>query len=100
LLAGQRKKFDKKKPTEERFQDYQETAFDELLAHHRFNLEIPYNKVTTVEITRGFFQTRLTFHFNSSSSRGQTLHFTLAKDQVPDARKLLNLALPLKIKKE
>jgi hypothetical protein len=56
--------------------------------------------VTTVEVTRGLFQRHLKFQINSPSITGGTLHFTLAKDQVPEAQNLLNLALPLKTKKK
>ena len=56
--------------------------------------------VTAVEVTRGWFQTRLKFRIDSSSTTGHTIHFTLAKDQIPEAQNLLKLALPLKIKEK
>jgi len=99
-LARQLERFDRKKSAEERLRAYKEKTFDELLAGHRFNFEIPYSMVTTVEVTRGWFHTHLKFHINSPSIIGRTMHFTLTKDQVPDAQNLLNLALPLKIKEK
>ncbi len=59
LLSGKRERFDRKTSDEERLHAYEEKTFDELLAGHRFNFEIPYSMVTTVEVTRGLFQTRL-----------------------------------------
>ncbi len=100
LLAGKRERFSRKTSDEERLSAYEEKTIDELLAGHRFNFEIPYRMVTTVEVTRGLFQTRLKFQINSPLTTGHTIHFTLAKDQVPDARNLLNRALPLKIKEK
>jgi len=84
---------------EERLLTYKEKTFDELIASHRFNFEIPYNKIISVEVARGLFQARLKFYISGPSFEGRTIHFTLAKNQVSDARNLLDLVLPLKIKK-
>ncbi len=100
LLSRQRERFDRKKSAEERLYPYKEKTFDELLAGHRFNFEIPYSMVTTAEVTHGLFQPRLKFHLDNPLTSGRIIHFTLAKDQVPDAENLLNLALPLKIKEK
>ena len=100
LVTKQRERFDRKKSTEERLRAYEEKSFDELLAGHRFNFEIPYQVINSVGVTRGWFQTRLKFHLNSPTITGPTLHFTLTKDQVPDAQKLIKLALPLKNKEK
>jgi hypothetical protein len=99
-LARQLERFDKKKSEEEPAPAYKDKTFDELLADHRFNFEIPYRIVTTVEITHGLLQRRLKFHLKGSSIVERTIHFTLAKKQVPEAQNLLHLALPLKIKEE
>jgi hypothetical protein len=98
LLTRHKERFDRKKSVEERLSAYEEKGFDELLAGHRFNFEIPYPMVNSVEVTSGWFQTRLKFHLNSPSVTGTTLHFTLTKDQVPAAQKLIKLALPLQVK--
>jgi hypothetical protein len=105
LLGGQlgrrqKERFDRRQSVEEQILTYESKTFDELLAGHRFNFEIPYQMVATVEITRSFFQTRLNFQLNSSSIPGGTIHFTFSKDQVPAAQTLLNLAIPSKIKKK
>jgi hypothetical protein len=98
ILTRQRERFDRKKSAAERLHTDQEKTFDELLAGHRFNFEILYSMVTTIEVTRGLFQTRLKIQLNSPSTTGRTVRFTLAKDQGPKALNLINLALPLKTK--
>jgi hypothetical protein len=100
LLVKKRERFDGKTSDEARFRAYKEKTFDELLADHRFNFEIPYSMVATVEVTQGLFQKRLKFHINNPAIPGRTIHFTLAKDQIPEAQNLLKLALPLKIKEK
>jgi hypothetical protein len=100
LLSGKRERFDRKTSDEERLHVYEGKSFDELLAGHRFNFEIPYSMVATVEVTQGLFQKRLKFQINSPAITGRTIHFTLAKDQIPEAQNLLKLALPLKIKEK
>jgi hypothetical protein len=100
LVTKQRERFDKKESAEERLRAYEEKAFDELSAGQRFNFEIPYDLITSAEVARGLFQTRLKFQINNQSLTGPTLQFTLAKGQVPEAQKLLKLALPLKLKKK
>ena len=97
LLNRQREKFDRKKSAEERLHAYEEKGFDELLAGHRFNIEIPYREVNSVEIIRGWFQTRLKFKIDSPSLPGSVLYFTLTRDQVLEAQKLIKRPLPLKI---
>jgi hypothetical protein len=97
-LARKRERFDRKKFAEERLCTYKEKTFDELLTSHRFNFEIPYNKVTSFEVTRGLFQARLKIHISGPSFKERTIQFTLAKNQISDARNLLDLVLPLKIK--
>jgi hypothetical protein len=99
-LARQLERLDRRNSTPERLHTDQEKTFNELLASHRFNFDILYNMVTTVEVTRGLFQTRLKFQLNSPSTTRKTIHFTLTKDQVPKAHNLINLALPLKTKEK
>jgi hypothetical protein len=100
LLTRQRERFIKNRSDEGGLQDYQGKTFDELLTGHRFNFEIPYPMVTTVELSCGWFQRRLNFHLDHPSLKRRIIHFTLAKDQVSKAQELLKLALPLKIKEK
>ena len=99
-LLRSRDRFEKKKSNEQRLGDYGGKSFEELLAGHRFNFEIPYDAVRSVEITSGLFQTRLKFHLNNASTPGTTLHFTLSKNQVPETQQLLNRALPAKFREK
>lgn len=100
FLGGQLGKLgerpERKRFAEERLRDYKEKTFDELLASHRFNFEIPYNKVTSFEVTRGLFHGRLKFQLSDPSFAGRTIRFTIAKNQVSDARNLLDKVLSLK----
>jgi hypothetical protein len=98
-LTKQRERLNRMRFAEERLRTYKGKTFDELLAIHRFNFEIPYTKITSVEVTRGLFHSRLKFHITGPSISGRTIHFTLGKNQIQDARNLLNLVLPLKIKR-
>lgn len=97
-LSGRNNRFQRVKIAEERRRDYQEKAFNEIVGSHRFNFEIPYKTVTSVEITRGFFKSRLIFSISRPSTPEHTVHFTLSKGQLPNARNLLDLAVPSKIK--
>lgn len=85
---------------EERRHEYKKKTFDELVAGHRFNFEILYSTVTSVEITRGLFRSRLKFHVTRPSIPEHTIHFTLTRNQVQDARHLLDQAIPSKIKRK
>ncbi len=103
LLIGGRLAKGRKRPerigiTEERRRGYEGKTFDELIASHRFNFEICYNFVTSVEITRRFLKSHLKFRISRPSIPDFTIHFTLTKDQFLNARQLVDLALPSKIK--
>lgn len=97
-LAKQIERPERRRVAEERRRVYKEKAFEELVATHRSNFEIHYSRVTSVEITRGLFQSQLKFHVFGPSIKGHTIRFILAKYQIPNTRHLLDLALPSKIK--
>jgi len=103
FLGGQLAKLseppNRRSVAEDRLRTYKEKTYDDLLASHRFNFEIPYSKIISVEVARELFQARLKFHISGPSFKERTIRFTLAKNQVLDARNLLDLVLPLKIKK-
>ena len=71
---------------------------DELVTTHSGNIEIWYSKISSVEITRRFFQTQLRFHVFEPSTPGQIIHFNLSKNQIPEAQRLLEKVLLSKIK--
>lgn len=100
MLSRRGERFNRKTSDEGRFSAYEEKTFEELLAGHRFNFEIPYRLIEKVEVTQGWFERRLKFHLNKSATPGSTIPFTLAKNQIPEAQNLLNRALPLKIREK
>jgi len=89
-LTAKAEKFIRKPSPEERQAAYQEKTLEELLAGHRFNFEIPYRMVGKAEVHQGLWQRRLKFFSDDPSLAGRTLHFNLSKDQVPEARKLID----------
>jgi hypothetical protein len=91
-------RIERRRVAEERRRLYKEKALDELITSHRSNFEIPYRAVTSVELTRGLFHSRLKFHISWPSNVRRTIHFTFAKDQFINARHLLDLVLPSKVK--
>lgn len=97
-LARGKGRFQRMKIAEERRREYKENPFDELVAGHRFSFEIFYSTVTSVELTGGLFKSRLKFHISRPSTPERSIRFTFAKKQLPNARHLLELALPSKIK--
>jgi hypothetical protein len=99
-IAKLNERLDRRSIAEERLCTYKEKTYDELLASHRFSFEIPYHKITSVEVIRELFQARLKFHISDSSFAERTIHFNFAKKRLPEVRNLLDLALPLKIKKD
>jgi hypothetical protein len=76
----------------------QEKPIDELVALHPSNFEIRCSEVTSVEITRGLFQSQLRFEVPKLSPTRQIISFTLSEEQIPDAQRLLELVLASKIK--
>jgi hypothetical protein len=99
-LAKQIDRPERKRVAEERRRLYEEKTLDELAVSHRFNFEIHYNMVKSVEVTRGLFRSQLKFHLSGPSVAGRSIHFTLTKEQVPNARQLIDLVLPLEIKEK
>jgi len=97
-LAGGNDRPRKMKIAEDRRREYKEKTFDELVGSHRFNFEIPYRTVTSVELSRGLFKSRLKFRISRPSIPKHKIQFTLAKNQLPKARELLEQVLPSKLK--
>jgi hypothetical protein len=86
------------KITQARRRNLQEKPIDELVTLHPSNFEIRYSEVTSVEITRGLLQTQLRFGASNLPTTRQIIRFTLSKEQIPDAQRLMELALASKIK--
>jgi hypothetical protein len=73
---------------------------DELITLHRSNFEIPYSEITSVEISRGLFQSYLKFDTSNPSPLRQKIRFLLSKKQIPDARSVLERVIASKVKKK
>lgn len=86
--------------TQVRRRRLQEIPVDELVAQHPLNFEVHYTDITSCEITRGLFQSQLRFDASNLPSTRQTIRFTISKEQIPDAQRLLELALASKIKRK
>ena len=97
-LSKQRELPERRKIAEERRRACREKPLDELVASHRLNFEIRYSAVTSVEVSRGFFRSQLKFHISGPSNAERIFHFTLPGVQVPNARRLIEQVLPLKVK--
>ena len=88
------------KITQARRRSLQEKPIDELVALHPSNFEIRYREVTSCEITPGLFQSQLRFDASNLPTTRQIIRFTLSKEQMPDAQRLMELALASKIKRK
>lgn len=69
----------------ERIRLYEQTALGELAGLHRLNFEIPYDRIASAEIKRGFFRSSLIFHLSGS---GRAIRFRLRKGQAGEAKRL------------
>jgi hypothetical protein len=86
--------------TQARRRSLQEKSIDELVALHPLNFEIRYREVTSVEVTRGLFQSQLRFDASNLPTARQIIRFTISKEQIPDAQRLLELVLAPKMKRQ
>ena len=96
-LAKGRKRPERKDTVGNRLRSYEENTFDEIMAS-RFNFEINYDNVSSVEITNRFFKSHLKFRLTRPSGPDITIHFSLQKNQFSNTRHLMSLVLPSKIK--
>ena len=98
MLTKRMEQSERAKITQVRRRRLQEIPIDELVAQHSLNFEIHYTDVTSCEITRGMFQSQLRFDASNLPTTRQTIRFTISKEQISDAQRLLELALASKIK--
>ena len=97
-LAKGRKRPEREDTVENRLRSYEEKTFDEMMASHRFNFEIIYDHVSSVELTNRFFKSHLKFRLTRPSGPDIIIHFSLQKNQFSNTRHLMSLVLPSKIK--
>ena len=100
LLTKGMDQSERAKITQERRHNLKEKPIDELVTLHSSNFEIRYGEVTFVEITRGLFQSQLRFCAADLPTTRQIISFTISKEQIPEAQRLLELALASKIKRK
>ena len=98
LLTRRTEQSEQAETIQARRHSLQEKPIDELVALHPSNFEIRYSEVTSVEITRGLFQSQLKFEVPKLSPARQIISFTLSEQQIPDAQRLLEMVLSSKIK--
>ena len=98
MLTKRMEQSERAKTIQARRHSLQEKPINELVALHPSNFEIRYREVTSVEITRGLLQSQLRFEVPKLPPTRQIISFTLSKEQIPDAQRLLELVLAPKIK--
>jgi hypothetical protein len=84
-----REQIKRQRTAREKRRNLQSMTPDELVSANRRNFAIPYSEITSVEVTRRFFQRQLRFHLSGSSDRERIARFNLSKKQVPEAERLL-----------
>jgi len=99
MLSKRTEQSELAKITQARRHSLQEKPINELAALHPLNFEIRYGEITSVEITRGLFQSQLRFDTSKPSTR-QIIRFTLSKEHIPDAQRLLELVIASKVKRK
>lgn len=72
---------------------------DELLAQNLLNFPIFYDAITSVEIKRDLFQWQLRFRVSDPANL-KPLTFTMSRNQVSEAQRILNSVLPARLKRK
>ena len=78
----------------------QEKSVNEFVYLHPSNFEIRYSEVMSVEITRGLFQPQLKLDTSKLLTAKQIIRFTIPREQIPEAQRLLKLVLASKVKEK
>jgi hypothetical protein len=81
----------------ERRKASQDETPDELLVQNPLNFAIPYSEITSLEIKHELFQWQLRLHVSNPANVRQ-LNFTINKNQIPEARRILESVLHSKLK--
>ena len=88
------------KLAEERRRFYEENGIDELANYHRFNFQIPYNEITSIELIRGLLKARVKFHISGPTRGERKIQFTFPKRRVPEVLDLLEKTIPSRLIKK
>ncbi|MFP3975906.1 MAG: hypothetical protein ACLFVK_06770 [Dehalococcoidia bacterium] len=91
-------KIERERVAQERRCTLQSMSPDELIDAHPRNFGISYSEITSVEVRRRLFQSRLEFCVSEPLTTEQTIRFNLSRNQIPEARRIVDQVLPSKIK--
>ncbi len=97
-LGRQKDRTERKRIADERRIRYREMPLDGLTGADSRNFEIPYEQVSSVEVRRGLFQSRLRFVVAQPGDRGKAISFALPRERTSVALRLIRQALPTKLK--
>lgn len=99
-MAKRTAQFKQREIIKERRHRRQEKPISELVTLHPSNFEIRYSEVTSIEIPRGLLQSQLKLDTSKPPTTRRIIHFTIPRDQIPEAQRLLKLVLASKVKKK
>lgn len=92
LWSAGRDELDRQRAAKGKRRNLQGMTPDELVSANRRNFAIPYDEIASAELTRRFFQWRLSFHLSGPSEKERIARFNLSKKQIPEAERLLEMA--------
>ncbi len=98
-LGRQSERTERRRIADERRSYYREKPPDRLVGADHRNFEIPYSRISSVELRRGLFQSRLRFTVTQPEGRGVVVSFTLPREFTGVALNLVTRVLPAKLKK-
>lgn len=96
-LANRRERVERAKLAEKRRRAYHDMMADEVLAGDRRNFQLPYADIQRVRVSKGLFGAELVFHLTPAKGVSHQRRLFLGKEQVPEAKRLLGRAIPLKL---
>jgi hypothetical protein len=92
MLSGQGGKLEQKRAGQRRRRSLQGMTPGEIVSAIPRNIAISYEDISSVELKRRFLQWQLRFHVSAPSDKERVIRFNLSKKQVPEAKRLLELA--------
>jgi hypothetical protein len=92
MLSGQMGKHEQRRTSQRKRRSLQGMTPDELAKAHPRNVTLRYDEIDSTELMSRFFQHQLRFQLSAPTKTGRVVGFNLSKKQVPEARRLLELA--------
>jgi hypothetical protein len=100
-LGRQTERTERRRIADERRSHYKQRPLEKLAGADNRNFEIPYGRVSSVEVHRGLFQARLTFNLvQPGTPRGMSVSFGLPRELANAARSLISQVLSAKLKED